>query len=102
MNKEKEAIVSDKLYQSVRRVIQESRRVVSRVANFAMVETYWRVGHLIVEDEQQGSRKAEYGKAVLADLARRLTAEYGSGYDERNLRYITAGCDWRLPLHHTS
>lgn len=86
MNKEKEAIVSDKLYKSVRRVIQESRRVVSRVANFAMVETYWRVGHLIVEDEQQGSRKAEYGKAVLADLARRLTAEYGGGYDESNLR----------------
>jgi len=69
MNKEEEAIVSDKLYQSVRRVIQESRRVVSRIANFAMVETYWRVGHLIVENEQQGSRKAEYGKAVLADLA---------------------------------
>ncbi len=86
MNKEKEAIVSDKLYKSVRRVIQESRRVVSRVANFAMVETCWRVGHLIVEDEQQGSRKAEYGKAVLADLARRLTAEYGGGYDESNLR----------------
>ena len=40
------------------------------------------------EDEQQGSRKAEYGKAILADLARRLTAEYGSGYDERNLRYM--------------
>ena len=81
-----DGIVSDKLYQSVRRVIQESRRVVSRVANFAMVETYWRVGHLIVEDEQQGRRKAEYGKAVLADLARRLTSEYGSGYDESNLR----------------
>lgn len=86
MNKEKEAIVSDKLYKSVRRVIQESRRVVSRVANFTMVETYWRVGHLIVENEQQGSRKAEYGKAVLADLARKLTAEYGGGYDESNLR----------------
>ena len=80
--------VSDKLYQSVCRVIQEGRQVVSRVANWAMVETYWRVGCLIVEDEQQGKRKAEYGKAVLADLARRLTAEYGSGYDERNLRYM--------------
>ena len=33
-------------------------------------------------------RKAEYGKAVLRDLARRLTAEYGSGYDESNLRYM--------------
>lgn len=48
--------VSDKLYQSVCRVIQEGRQVVSRVANWAMVETYWRVGCLIVEDEQQGKR----------------------------------------------
>ena len=39
-----------------------------------------------MEDEQQGSRKAAYDKAVLADLARRLTAEYGGGYDESNLR----------------
>ena len=81
-----DAVVSDKLYQSVRRVIQESRRAVSRVSNSVMVETYWRVGFLIVEDEQQGKRKAEYGNAVLNDLARRLTAEYGSGYDASNLR----------------
>ena len=59
--------MSDRLYQSVRRVIQEAHRVVSRVANSAMVETYWRVGCLIVEDEQKGRRKAEYGKAVLKD-----------------------------------
>ena len=43
---------------------------------------------MIVEDEQKGKRKAVYGKAVLRDLARRLTAEYGSGYDESNLRYM--------------
>lgn len=82
----KKIVVSDRLYQSVRRVIQEVHRVVSRVANRAMVETYWRVGCLIVEDEQKGRRKAEYGKAVLKDLAARLTAEYGSGYDASNLR----------------
>ena len=76
----------DKLYQSIRKVIQEAHGVVSRVANSAMVETYWRVGCLIVEDEQKGKRKAEYGKAVLHDLAVRLTAEYGSGYDASNLR----------------
>ena len=78
--------VSDRLYKSVRRVIQEAQRFVSHAANSAMVETYWRVGCLIVEDEQKGRRKAEYGKAILADLARRLTAEYGSGYDASNLR----------------
>ena len=79
---------SDRLYRSVRKVIQEAQGVVSRVANWAMVEANWRVGFLIVEDEQKGKRKAEYGKAVLRDLACRLIAEYGSGYDERNLRYM--------------
>ena len=82
------AIASGKLYRSVRKVIQEAQGVVSRVANWAMVESNWRIGFLIVEDEQKGKRKAEYGKAVLKDLASRLTAEYGSGYDESNLRYM--------------
>jgi len=81
-------VASGRLYRSVRKVIQEAHGAVSRVANWAMVESNWRIGFLIVEDEQKGKRKAEYGKAVLKDLARRLTAEYGSGYDERNLRYM--------------
>lgn len=87
-DKRNATVVSDRLYRAVRSVIQEAHGVVSRVANWAMVEANWRVGFLIVEDEQNGKRKAEYGKAVLRDLARRLTAEYGSGYDERNLRYM--------------
>ena len=82
------AVASSRLYRSVRKVIQEAQGTVSRIANWAMVESNWHIGFLIVEDEQKGKRKAEYGKAVLKDLARRLTAEYGSGYDERNLRYM--------------
>ena len=85
---EKVAVAPDRLYRSVRKVIQEAQGTVSRIANWAMVESNWHIGFLIVEDEQKGKRKAEYGKAVLKDLARRLTAEYGSGYDERNLRYM--------------
>jgi len=85
---ENDVVASDSLYRSVRKVIQEAQGVVSRVANWAMVESNWRIGFLIVEDEQKGKRKAEYGKAVLKDLASRLTAEYGSGYDESNLRYM--------------
>ena len=81
-------VASDRLYCSVRKVIQEAQGAVSRVANWAMVESNWRIGFLIVEDEQKGKRKAEYGKTVLKDLARRLTSEYGSGYDESNLRYM--------------
>ena len=85
---ENDVVASDSLYRSVRKVIQEAQGVVSRVANWAMVESNWRIGFLIVEDEQKGKLKAEYGKAVLKDLASRLTAEYGSGYDESNLRYM--------------
>jgi predicted nuclease of restriction endonuclease-like (RecB) superfamily len=53
-----------------------------------MVTAYWNVGRLIVEDEQQGNTRAEYGKAILADLSKRLTDEFGKGFDERELRRI--------------
>ena len=50
----KVAVASDRLFRSVRKVIQEAQGVVSRVANWAMVESNWRIGFLIVEDEQKG------------------------------------------------
>jgi len=46
------------------------------------------VGRLIVEHEQGGRARAAYGEAVLADLSRRLTAEFGRGFDPSNLRYM--------------
>jgi predicted nuclease of restriction endonuclease-like (RecB) superfamily len=49
---------------------------------------YWKIGHLIVEDEQHGNAKAQYGKAVLKNLAQQLTIEFGNGFDESNLRNI--------------
>ena len=53
-----------------------------------MVISYWSIGQLIVEDEQNGSERAEYGKAVLEGLSKKLTAEFGKGFDESNLRYM--------------
>lgn len=47
---------------------------------------YWEIGQLIVEDEQKGASRAEYGKAVLKNLATQLTLEFGKGFDESNLR----------------
>ena len=78
----------DKLYRSVRKVIEQARGFVSVAANSAIVRQNWEIGRLIVEDEQGGKRKAEYGKAQIAGLANRLTAEYGSGYTATNLRYM--------------
>jgi predicted nuclease of restriction endonuclease-like (RecB) superfamily len=51
---------------------------------------YWEIGRLIIENEQQGKSKAEYGKATLKNLAKQLTFEFGKGFDERNLNNIRA------------
>lgn len=79
---------ADRLYRSVCRVIEQAHGFVSIAANTAMVKQNWEIGRLIVEDEQGGRRKAEYGKAQLASLADRLTLEYGNGYTLTNLKYM--------------
>jgi hypothetical protein len=52
------------------------------------VQAYWQIGRLILEHEQGGRKRAAYGEAVLDDLSQRLTADFGRGFDERNLRYM--------------
>lgn len=53
-----------------------------------MVEAYWNVGRMIVEEEQQGKERAEYGTFIIRNLSIRLTHDFGKGFDESNLRYI--------------
>ena len=53
-----------------------------------MVTSYWSIGQLIVDDEQNVNERAEYGKVVLEGLSKKLTAEFGKGFDESNLRYM--------------
>ena len=76
----------DALYASIAEVLQTARMQVRQSVNSAMVQAYWQVGRLIVEDEQQGQARAEYGKAQLSRLADKLTAEFGKGFDVTNLR----------------
>jgi predicted nuclease of restriction endonuclease-like (RecB) superfamily len=79
---------NDTLYLSIRGVLESARSSAYRAVNAAMVEAYWQVGRLIVEHEQGGEKRAAYGEAVLADLSRRLTAEFGPGYTVTNLKYM--------------
>lgn len=76
----------DSLYASIVHILQNAQSQVRQSVNSAMVQAYWQVGRLIVEDEQQGQARAEYGKAQLSQLAERLAANFGKGFDERNLR----------------
>ena len=74
------------LVQNIRQILDQARLHVQRTVNTVMVETYWNIGRLIVEDEQNGKLRAEYGKQQLKQLSDILTAEYGKGFDITNLR----------------
>ena len=74
------------IYTEIRETLLTSRRKAYTAVNFAMVQAYWQIGRIIVEHEQNGSLRAEYGKGVLRDVSERLTEEFGKGFDIRNLR----------------
>ncbi len=76
------------LYSKISAVIKSARQSVQKAVNTAMVQTYWTIGQIIIEDEQSGKKRADYGKSVLKELGVRLSKEFGKGFDERNMRYI--------------
>lgn len=76
------------LYDRVRAIIESARYSVSRSVNTTQVISNWLIGREIVEEEQKGQQRADYGKRVLEGLASRLTEEFGKGYSVQNLGYI--------------
>lgn len=77
---------NDSLFASIREILASARQTAYKAVNFAMVTAYWNIGRLIVEDEQQGSARAEYGSAVLEGLSIKLTEEFGKGFTITNLK----------------
>ena len=80
------ALVPTQLLNDLRSLLKQSRQQLQQNINTTMVHTYWQIGRLIVEQEQQGSERAAYGKQVLKQLSTVLTAEFGKGFNARNLR----------------
>lgn len=76
------------LLNSVSILIKEARNLVVRNVNTTMVFTYFHIGRMIVEEEQNGREKAAYAESVLKELSRHLTKEYGKGFSHRNLEYF--------------
>ena len=74
------------LLKSLREVIKGARQTVTRTVNDVQVQTYWQIGMRIVDFEQGGADRAEYGKGLLQALAVSLSAEFGRGFDSSNLR----------------
>ena len=76
------------LLDSVSTLVEEARRKAVKQVNTIIVHTYWEIGSLIVEEEQKGEERAEYGERVLKRLANDLTKKYGRGFSERNLEMM--------------
>jgi len=69
-------------------LIEQGRRIAVRYVNTALVTTYWLIGRRIVEYEQKGKERAEYGEVLLERLARDLTSKFGKGFGSENLRLM--------------
>lgn len=76
------------LYNKIASILEESRKLVATTVNTAMVQTYFEIGRLIVEEEQHGNIRAEYGKETLKKLSEKLTANYGKGFSVTNLKQM--------------
>jgi predicted nuclease of restriction endonuclease-like (RecB) superfamily len=70
----------------IKEILLQARQKTYQAINSAMVEAYWNIGKKIVLEEQNGKERANYGEAVLKELSKHLTAEFGKGFSYANLR----------------
>ena len=78
----------DQLFERISTLIEQARQHVRTTVNLTEVYTKYEIGRYIVEDEQQGNARAQYGKQVLKALSNRLTERFGDGWSYSNLRQI--------------
>lgn len=78
----------EQIYQRIKEVLTNARSRAWQAINTPMVASYWEIGRIIIEEEQKGKAWAKYGEYILANLAKKLTKDFGKGFDESNLRYI--------------
>lgn len=81
-------LMEDKLFiQDIKQLITQAREKAYAAINSAMVEVYWQMGKRIVEKEQQGKERADYGTQLLKELSKELTKEFGKGFSVNSLYY---------------
>ncbi len=79
-------LLNERFYNQVFNVLQQAKTYANRAVNFASVLANWHTGRLIVEEEQNGKERAQYGKFIIRELSNRLTKDFGKGYDQTNLK----------------
>lgn len=79
--------IEDNIYKEIKSILEQARNKVYKVANSTMVQAYWNIGRVIVE-KQGGNNKAEYGAALIKNLSKKMTKEFGKGFTTTNLKYM--------------
>lgn len=76
------------LSKKISSLLNEARKRVLQTVNRTMVLTYFEIGRMIVEEEQNGKERADYGSQLLAELSQNLTKEFGKGFSVTNLKQM--------------
>ena len=77
--------ISNALAEEIKKLVFDARNKVSLEVNKTLIDTYWNIGKTIIEKEQSGKIKAEYGKSILLKVSKKLTREIGKGFSKSNL-----------------
>lgn len=83
-----ENIVTDNFFDRILDILKNARKQAKMALNISMVYSYYEVGRAIIEEEQNGKQRAEYGKAILKELSKRLTESLGKGFSAENLKLM--------------
>ncbi len=75
-------------YRSIADILQTARDASYRAVNQVMVQAYWQIGRVVVEQEQQGQKRAGYGETLIEELSQRLRKDFGKGFDRSNLWHM--------------
>ncbi len=76
------------VFGDVSKIVDAARYAATRSVNAAMTAAYWLIGHRIIEFEQSGQERAEYGTALIGRLAADLTQRFGRGFSRQNIQYM--------------
>lgn len=100
-------MIDNQLFKTVAELVELARRKVVTTVNLTMVHTYFEIGKMIVEEQQQGKERATYGQHILKELSVKLTDKFGKGFSEQNLRnmrqfFLTYSSDKLSPIRQTA
>lgn len=79
------AAINEQFVTDIRQIITTAQQNAVRSVDFCRVQMYWNMGRRILEEEQQGKERADYGSYLILNLAKRLEPEFGSGFGRRSL-----------------